>query len=647
MLSNIKPVPQTSTVTEVSAIELIPTMTVKEQKATLTSQIIATSLVTNSTPILTSTLGITTSSVLQELKLIGQIGGKSYIWAVQGNYAYLSVGPRLLIFDISDQTKPVIIGQTPVLGDGTIWNVTVVEDIAYIFVDKKVYTFNISDRSAPIEIDFKDVHSTNLVIQGDRAYLTTPTGLIILDTSNLSAPTVLHSYNTVVGNMAYVADWPKGGLQIVDISDPFNPREVGRYTPPTYVIFQVTVVGDHTVYVMGEGIGIDIIDVSNPSTPTKVKSYLPERDIPVAITVEGNTAFIATANGLRLVDVSNPVMPKQIGLLNIDTNDKIVATQKTAYIVADNALYLVDISNLITPTQISTYPILTEARDIKVTQSITGRIYAYVACGIGGLGVIDVSDPITPTISGFFNMFKGATKIEISDNLAYIVNDSHLSVVDISNPSFPYQIGSYDAPASIRDMTVVGDIAYILAAGDGLHIVNVSDPTNPNPVGFYQPPGLDAGIAVAVKENIAYIPAWLDGLRLVDVSTPSTPKEVGSYTPPNTIIGDVVLYGNFAYVTGEDEIPRIVNVSNPMTPYEVGTYELQNWYGSQVVNTMIYTFAADNNLHILDISNPANPKEIGRYDKLTDGTAIAVVENTIYVTSMNNGLQVFSIENEN
>jgi len=49
------------------------------------------------------------------VELVGQIGGATYAVAVQGNYAYVGVGPRLVILNTADLTNPVVVGQTGVL----------------------------------------------------------------------------------------------------------------------------------------------------------------------------------------------------------------------------------------------------------------------------------------------------------------------------------------------------------------------------------------------------------------------------------------------------------------------------------------------------------------------------------------------------
>ena len=50
-------------------------------------------------------------------ELTGQVGGPTQGIAVQGNYAYIGVGPRLVVVDISDPANPIQVGASAVLDD--------------------------------------------------------------------------------------------------------------------------------------------------------------------------------------------------------------------------------------------------------------------------------------------------------------------------------------------------------------------------------------------------------------------------------------------------------------------------------------------------------------------------------------------------
>ncbi len=144
-------------------------------------------------------LGVTPAEA-QNVELVGQIGGPTHAVAVQGTYAYIGVGPRLVILDVSDPALPTVVGQSDVLPD-------VVKGVA---------------------------------VAGNYAYVTDWSGgLHIINVSNPAAPTETGSYDTqgdaegvaVTGNYAYVADW-YSGLRIVDVSNPAAPTETGFYDTP-------------------------------------------------------------------------------------------------------------------------------------------------------------------------------------------------------------------------------------------------------------------------------------------------------------------------------------------------------------------------------------------------------------------------------
>ena len=66
-----------------------------------------------------------------ERRAVGQIGGTSYAVAVAGRYAYLGVGPRVVILDVADPAHPTLVGQTAPLPD-MVRGVTVVGNIVYV-----------------------------------------------------------------------------------------------------------------------------------------------------------------------------------------------------------------------------------------------------------------------------------------------------------------------------------------------------------------------------------------------------------------------------------------------------------------------------------------------------------------------------------
>ena len=78
----------------------------------------------------------------------------------------------------------------------------------------------------------------------------------------------------VSGNYAYVAiEW--AGLQVIDVSNPANPRRVGGYDTGGHA-WGVAVSGNYAYVADREG-GLQVIDVSNPAKPQRTVRLLEYR----------------------------------------------------------------------------------------------------------------------------------------------------------------------------------------------------------------------------------------------------------------------------------------------------------------------------------------------------------------------------------
>ena len=69
-----------------------------------------------------------------------------------------------------------------------------------------------------------------------------------------------------------------------------------------------------------------------------------------------------------------------------------------------------------------------------------------------------------------------------------------LQIIDVSNPSAPALVGSYDTAGMAQDVAVSGTLAYVVNFDDGLEIVDVSHPAVPVRVGIYDTPGHAIGV---------------------------------------------------------------------------------------------------------------------------------------------------------
>ena len=221
-----------------------------------------------------------TTRQAQHVSFVSQIGGSPYAEAVQGDYAYVAIGPRLAILDVSDPTQPTRAGQTAVLPD-VVSGVAVDGNYAYIVGGSGLRIIDVSLPGAPIEVGFNATASPAYYVSvaGNYAYVTTTfvndSRLCIIDVSLPTAPIEIGHYSftgearqvAVSGSYAYVVDY-NYGLRIIDVSVPAAPTEVGIYKPPTYTM-SVALAGNYA-YITDFNYGLYIIDVSTPSATVEV-----------------------------------------------------------------------------------------------------------------------------------------------------------------------------------------------------------------------------------------------------------------------------------------------------------------------------------------------------------------------------------------
>ncbi|MFQ5856049.1 MAG: hypothetical protein ACE5LU_10435 [Anaerolineae bacterium] len=600
-----------------------------------------------------------------DVQLVGQIGGPIFAVAVQGNYAYVGVGPRLTVLDISDPSRPAVVGRSSVLSE-IVKDVYVSGHYAYLvgwYTNLRV--MDISDPTLPAEVSvFKTSGAAEAVyVAGQHAYVAAQTaGLRVIDVSDPTAPVEVGAYDTggrsahdvyVAGRYAYLVDW--AGLQIADISDPAQPVQVGILDTPG--LAQGVHVAGYYAYIAAEEAGLQIVDVSDPAAPTLVSTYdTPGRASNVR--VAGSYAYVADSYaGLWIVDVSDPVAPVRVGAyydpsgsLNYVVNVQIVG--RHAYGVGgwDSSFQIVDVSDPTVPVEVGRYGALRSA----VSLQVVGK-YAYVADEPFGLRVINVSDPTAPAVAGSYETPGFAKDVHVAGHpssssgqvYAYIADGrSGLRIVDVSNVDDMAEVSAEESAWYVSRVLVQDRYAY-LAGGysDTLRVVDISDPTAPVTVGVYDEQGAAHDIFVA--DDYAYLAHEYRGLEILDVSDHAGLMKVGQHDLPGpTWAVDVADY--YAYLTNEWSGLRIFDVSNPALPIAVSAYQpdapakFQDVFVARAPSDSgkDYAYVADSyrGLRVIDVSDPNAPVAAGFYPGGVVGVHIA--GDYVYAAAQAGGLLI-------
>jgi hypothetical protein len=415
--------------------------------------------------------------------------------AVAGRYAYVIDGGAegrsgLAIVDVSNPAAPVEVG---FYSRNDVFAVAVAGSYAYIadgFNGLRVV--NIAKPAKPTEVGYYNPggRATAIAVASTYAYVGYSYGaggVRIVNTVKPNAPVQVGFYQApqtiqdivVAGNYAYVTE-DTLALHIVDLANRANPVVLGTLAGYTWGGISVAVQG-HYAYVLS-GDGLRVVDITNPAAPVRVGLYeISDIGLPHAVAVAGNYLYIVLdagyhgigGGGLLVLDVSNPAAPVRVSLTEALRSTASVAIDgKYAYVGSGNygryGLTVLDVSNPAAPAEISFYNAHGAVGDIIVD----GR-YAYLAVPpwydmlgyvLGGLRVLDVSNPIAPTLVGSLDMPEGAYRVAIEGSYAYVTtSDGKLRVVDISDPAAPVQVGFYPSGGA-----VVAAGGYIYLGANGL-----------------------------------------------------------------------------------------------------------------------------------------------------------------------------------
>jgi len=270
----------------------------------------------------------------------------------------------------------------------------------------------------------------------------------------------------VQGTYAYVA--AARTLTIFDISNPAAPRREGAYTFPEK-IWGFRVVGS-AVYVAADFFGLGILDVSDASAPT-LRGSMKTPGQAKNVAVFGTKAVVADhMSGVDFIDVSNPAKPVSLGSFFLDGYARdVVAAGSLAYAVdAPAGLYVFDLSKPGPLDAVSTQQSAAAPGSIVVSDVVSASPGTKVAVlvGAGSLQVYDVSNPAAPPVKAATYRTPGGRplRVALKGTQAYVADGLEgLQVVELSTPSMPRLVGTYKTPNPARDVAVADSLVFVVA----------------------------------------------------------------------------------------------------------------------------------------------------------------------------------------
>jgi hypothetical protein len=264
---------------------------------------------------------------------------------VAGGYAYVSAREAgVYIYDISNPAAPRKVSEL-VPQDDSWHQVWVKDQTMYIASTKRgVLLYDVTNPAEPLSLKSfptdKAVDVRALSLDGNWLYAASPfpnAEILIFDATNPRELVVAKRYFVeqtnpdlgdrpydvlARGGRLYVSHWSYG-LAVSDVANPRQPKLLGRfaYTSATTRTVDVGPIGSRTLaFEAGEdwGAHLRILDVSAPDNIAQVAEFQLRPEVSIrSLKLSGTKLYVAHyQDGLRVLDVSNPNEPRQVGYFN-------------------------------------------------------------------------------------------------------------------------------------------------------------------------------------------------------------------------------------------------------------------------------------------------------------------------------------------
>ncbi len=266
----------------------------------------------------------------------------------------------------------------------------------------------------------------------------------------------------LLGDRAYV--FGVGGLAVIDITDPTEPLQLGRYEPPghPYNRFYRGAVEGNLALGGGREDLLSVMQVNPDGNPW-------------LIAVHGTPG--QSFEGVELRNGIGYACRHGDGLEIIDFN------QKTGFVSLSEVLTLVN------------------SWDVDLQGDM-----AYVADGIGGLAVINIADPAAPVHLLSLPTSGSANDVVVDGNLAVVCcGSAGIDIFTLDNPASPVFAGNANTSGLAITAAIVGNTVYV-AAWDDVESFNLDDPSDPLPVGGENTPIRAMGLAA--RDGLVVVADW-------------------------------------------------------------------------------------------------------------------------------------------
>jgi hypothetical protein len=469
----------------------------------------------------------------------------------------------------------------------------------------------------------------------------------------------LHPLQTLAARGTFV--YATSGLRLlaIDAADPARPFLASQSALLGGTAYGVAIDGPYAFVSIGEA-GVCIFDLADPARPRPIAA-LPAKGYVGAMVAQAGRLYYSESNyhradyrtehAVHIADVSDPARPVVLGRYPLPQSPPGFAGFVLSGLAASGArLYIVTANGQDTGRTVYVVDVADPARPALLGQlAIPGRGWGwnmgpppsphglavsgdtlYLPLRAHGLSIIDVSDPARPAQVGLLELEVFPNELALAGRWLYVTLQGYgaggqalerVAVVDLAEPRRPV-LTSASAGARVSAIAVAGDAIYAAAAGSGLLVLDRTNPSAPRRAGTFAWPSTAYDVAAA--GGYAYLIA-AEGLFALDVRDPAQIR-VTAHLPG--VRGTPAVSGSILYI-GTDRSLETYQISNPAHPVALGRVapdppgDPDERTGVLVRGHYVYA-----GRQVFDVSDPAHPRRVAT---LPYGFGLAVTRGYAYI----------------
>jgi len=336
---------------------------------------------------------------------------------------------------------------------------------------------------------------------------------------------------------------------------------------------EVSVAGNRLL--IGQGPRLTLVDATTPTRPIQRASLLLPTTVK-DIAQSGSTACVL-ADGLWLMDTAGGTSLRELSRMNL-SGEKLVTTGTLVYVLgAPPNIQVVDIRYPTSPLLIGLLDLPHGFGDIvEATGLVTLGRYAFVSYTrrfisqgnllVGGVMLLDISDPKTPGVLGDFRQNSSVYEVALDGHTLYQVMNQRIIVYDVSDPLAPRTVGEVAGPTFPSEVSLASGRAYVAGSQSAVWAFGLAGASLPR--ALFRATTRGEAFAIAATAKHLFVADGWTGLRVFDVATTGSMVEIGGLDVLSEA-QDIVVADNFAYVADARSGVRVFSLFNRDRPVEV------------------------------------------------------------------------------